>query len=275
MKLRTNDDRGTILESTESVRPRPAAGALVEPGAQTQRPNAAAVFDVLPEEPFRPTVRPLTPRLILLDDGEAGPGEIFRLREGVTPIGRTEGAIRLPHDPLVSARHAEIVREGTARGSRWILRDLGSANGTFVRCGRALLRSDRLLMIGSRRFRFRLADEGASVPGGQSSTMLVDVGSQGALAWPSLTETDRAASGREIVLKGNDVMIGRPGCGNTIEIDDPQLAARHARVFRSATGAWTIEALPSLNGVWVQVVEVELASPCRFQVGEHRFVFTI
>jgi pSer/pThr/pTyr-binding forkhead associated (FHA) protein len=275
MKLRTIDDRGTILESTEGVRPRPAAGTLVEPGSQAQRPNAAAVFDVLPEEPFRPTVRPLTPRLILLDDGELGPGEIFRLREAVTAIGRTDGVIRLPHDPLVSARHAEIVREGTARAARWILRDLGSANGTFVRCGRALLRPDRLLMIGSRRFRFRLADDGGSSSVGHPSTMLVDMGSQESLAWPSLMETDRAANGREIVLKGNDVMIGRPGCGNTIEIDDPQLAARHARVFRSATGAWTIEALPSLNGVWVQVVEVELASPCRFQVGEHRFVFTI
>ncbi len=275
MKLLTSDDRGTVLESTEGVRPRPAAGALVESGSQAPRTHAAAIFDVLPEEPFRPKVRPLTPRLILLDDGDYGPGEIFRLRETVTPIGRTEGAIRLPHDPLVSARHAEIVREGTARGARWILRDLGSANGTFVRCGRALLRPDRLLMIGSRRLRFRLADDGASHPAGQSRTVLVDMGTQESLAWPSLTETDRAANGREIVLKGTDVMIGRPGCGNSIELDDPQLAARHARVFRSATGAWTIEALPSLNGVWVQIVEVELASPCRFQIGEHRFVFTL
>jgi hypothetical protein len=103
--------------------------------------------------------------------------------------------------------------------------------------------------------------------------VLADVNSTESPAWPVLLETAQGANGREIVLAGVDMVLGRSGCGNAIEIDDPQLAARHARVFRGATGAWTIEAFPSVNGVWVQVMEVELASPCRFQIGEQRFVF--
>lgn len=217
-------------------------------------------------------MRPPTPRLVLLDDGDQVGGEVFRLREAITLIGRTEGDIRIAHDPSISARHAEIIREGTARGARWILRDLGSANGTFVRCGRALLRPDRLIVLGSRRLRFRPTDD-ADTDGGPARTVLVDTPPGAPLAWPVLVETAQIAKGCEHVIKGLDVTIGRPGCGTMIEFDDPQLAARHARVFRSATGAWTIEAFPSVNGVLVQVVEVELASPCRFQIGEQRFVF--
>ncbi len=271
MNPHTTEDRGTILESNESIRPRPAVGPLVEPVVPASRPAVPMV----PEAPFRPTVRPPVPKLVLLDDGDQVSGEVVRLRDAVTLIGRSEGQVCIPHDPLVSARHAEIVRDGTGRVSRWVLRDLGSANGTFVRCGRALLRPDRLLIIGSRRLRFRPADDADALAGGPAGTVLVDVTSTDGAAWPALVETAQTDKGRHITLAGTDVFLGRRGCGNAVELDDPLLAPRHARVFRGATGAWTIEALPSLNGVWVQVVEVELASPCRFQIGEQRFVFVV
>jgi hypothetical protein len=106
-------------------------------------------------------------------------------------------------------------------------------------------------------------------------TVLVDATITDGAAWPALVETAHNANGRHLMLSGADVLLGRPGHENAIELDDPHLAPRHARVFRGATGAWTIEAFPSLNGVWVQVVEVELASPCRFQIGEQRFVFMV
>lgn len=271
MNPSTTEDRGTILESTDGLRPRPAVGTALEPVPPAQRPAAAMVQEVL----FRPTVRPPVPKLVLLDDGDQMSGEVVRLRDAATLIGRSEGQVRIPHDPLVSAKHAEIVRDGTGRVARWVLRDLGSANGTFVRCGRSLLRQDRLLIIGSRRLRFRPADDAGASTGGPAGTVLVDVTSTEGAAWPALVETAQTANGRQITLSGADVVLGRQGCGNAVELDDPLLAPRHARIFRGATGAWTIEALPSVNGVWVQVVEVELSSPCRFQIGEQRFVFVV
>ncbi len=274
MNPRNTEDRGTILESTDGIRPRPAVGTAVE-SAPVVPPPPAPVASPVHEFPFRPVVRPPVPRLVLLDDGDQMIGEVVRLRDGVTLIGRSEGHVTIPHDPLVSLRHAEIVRDGSGRVARWVLRDLSSANGTFVRCGRALLRPDRLLMIGSRRLRFRPADDAVPAAGAQAGTVLADVSAPDRSAWPALVETAQNANGRSLVLSGTDVFLGRRGCGNAIELDDPQLASRHARVFRGATGAWTIEALPSLNGVWVQVVEVELASPCRFQIGEQRFVFVV
>ena len=112
------DEGGTVLEPVGQLR-----AALGEAGAEPAgtrvepRPSGvpAAPTPVKPsglEPSYRPLIRPLVPRLTLLDDGDLTGGETIRLREAVTVIGRTEGDIRLPHDPLVSGRHAEIVREG-------------------------------------------------------------------------------------------------------------------------------------------------------------------
>lgn len=233
-------NEGTILE------PRPDdGGTVLEPVGPIQ-----ARLDTGPEERgFRPTIRPPVPRLTILDDGEAATGETLRLRDGVTVIGRTEGQVRLPHDPLVSARHAEIVRSGPTRACEWLLRDAGSSNGTFVRCQRALLRPDRLLVLGGRRFRYR-------PPG-------------------VLVEAAQGDGALEIMLSGTEITLGRPGCGNTVAIDDPLLAARHARFMGDASGGWQIEALPSTNGIWVQVLAVRLTADCRFQVGEQQFLFQV
>jgi two-component system NtrC family sensor kinase len=55
-------------------------------------------------------------------------GSRFQLEESVHSIGRTHShSIRL-HDTEVSRNHAELVR----RGEAYLVRDLGSSNGTFV-----------------------------------------------------------------------------------------------------------------------------------------------
>lgn len=75
----------------------------------------------------RPEPRPW--RLLLESPGESGvpPGTSYRLA-GLMEIGRDGGAGIVIGDPSVSARHARLER--VARG--WLLRDLGSTNGTYV-----------------------------------------------------------------------------------------------------------------------------------------------
>lgn len=282
---RHGPDGGTVVESLEAFRQQHAADAprrtLMEPvsappggpGNATQPPVLAAPGA---EPAFRPTLRPPVPRLTILDDGEPVAGQTLRLRDDVVVIGRTEGDVRLPHDMLVSTRHAEIVRRGRTGSWRWLLRDLGSTNGTFVACTRAPLRTDRLVMLGGRRYRFRPPAE-ASAAIAAHGTLMIPVAAGAADGWPSLVEVGRpAAVGvAEIPLPGPSVVVGRRGGTNDVPLDDPLVAPQAARIVREPAGSWVIEALPSRNGLWMQVMEVELSAMCRFQIGEQRFLFVV
>lgn len=275
------EEGGTVLEPIpQSVR---GTNAAAIPGHDCNREGPTPAGQALNDPPsttaegaYRPEIRPLVPKLVILDDGEQAVGETRWLREQATVIGRSEGEIRLSHDPLVSGRHAELFRESIARPHRWLLRDLGSANGTFVRCSRTPLRPGGIIILGSRRFRFRRpqAKEGAEadLPNG---TLMADVAGLNALAWPALVETTQARDPLEIVLSAPDLSLGRPGHQNAIEIDDPLLAATHARIRRQHSGQWMLEALPSVNGIWVQIQAIALAPVSRFQVGEQRFLFSL
>lgn len=280
-------DRGTIVEFLDGARP-PSAAAPRHTVAETVPGPAAApvarATSLEPrspvaggEPPFVPVLRPPVPLLTILDDGELSTGQTLRLRDETTVIGRADGDVRLPHDPLVSGRHAEIVRRGRPGDFRWLLRDLGSTNGTFVACTRAPLRPDRLLLVGGRRYLFRPPPESPAAAG-SGGTLSADMAASGVESWPALLEVGRAAAGRpvEIPLRGTNLVVGRAGAGNDVGLDDPLVAAQAARIFVDAAGGgWQIEALPSRNGLWMQILEVVLAPTCRFQVGEQRFLFVV
>lgn len=278
---RRTDDRGTVLESIDALQA--ACGSQRDRLSSEARPatlrepvaGGAELGDI--EEFFRPTFRPPVPRLILLDDGAGDSGEMIRLRDQVVSIGRTEGTVRLPHDPLVSSKHAEITREGNTTPFKWLLKDNGSANGTFVRCSKSILRPDRILILGSRRFRFRAT---AAVPQSayasqHAGTVAVDTRGIGVTPWPALIESLNTSSPLELQLKKEVLSVGHPGWGNDIELDDPYIAKHHAQISRNSAGEWHIEAKPSKNGVWVQINAIRLTPMCRFQCGEQRFLFSI
>ena len=66
-------------------------------------------------------------------------------------IGREVGDLQLPNDPFLSAKHLAIRRVG----SRYVLEDLDSSNGTFIRLRAEVeLRPGDEILIGSQVFRF-------------------------------------------------------------------------------------------------------------------------
>jgi len=78
------------------------------------------------EEGTPPTAPKKPPYLVLIEGPHAG--SYFTLQEGKNAIGRAVGSqIRL-EDQSVSRHHAEIEKAQTG----WMVRDLGSKNGTFV-----------------------------------------------------------------------------------------------------------------------------------------------
>jgi len=254
-----------IPEPAASPRRKPASPSLPKPSPP--RPTGSA------EQPYRPANRPPVALVTILDDGAATTGEMVRIRQTACLIGRSEGTITIPHDPLISARHAEIVRSGLEQPYIWHLRDVGSTNGTFVCCKRAPLRPDRIIILGSRRFRPHLPHApAASSPAETPRTASSAAGLSG---WPMLMETTAPVNPLCIRLVGSRLSVGRPGFGNQIELDDPLLANVHAVITQADDGTWWIQATPSHNGVWVQVRSVELTESCRFQCGEQRFIFVI
>ncbi len=96
----------------------------------------------------------LGPALVVRSGGGRA-GESFEQTGERTLIGRSPDCDVFLDDVTVSRRHAELVRDG----DRFLIRDLGSLNGTFVnrhRIDSALLEDDDEVQIGKYRMTFLL-----------------------------------------------------------------------------------------------------------------------
>jgi pSer/pThr/pTyr-binding forkhead associated (FHA) protein len=206
-------------------------------GGEIQGPDAVV---------FRPVVRGPMALLHIVDDGRED-GETIRVRGDRLVIGRSEGDVRIPHDISMSSAHAAIERlpEGG-----WLLADLGSATGTFVRVTTARLKHGSIILVGATRLRFDVIDMTE--------------------AW--LVELPLHGLGRRYECHGPSSSVGRAADGCQIVIDDPFVSPVHARVHRTQRG-WRIENV-GMNGLWVRLdAPVALSAPAQFQCGEQRFVF--
>src|SRR5438067_2981026 len=83
-------------------------------------------------------------RVVQILEG-GGEGDVYPLKPGENQIGRGTGDVSFPNDGYVSSKHASItVGEGSLA-----VKDLGSANGTFVRVnGQAAVTAGDLLLVG-------------------------------------------------------------------------------------------------------------------------------
>lgn len=270
---------GTRLETDDEIRQailarRQRAAGKPPPAV----PGTAPAGDDAPAEvvrPERPAQRPPVAYLCILDDGKAD-GEWVRLRADRTVLGRSEGDVLIPHDGLISGRHAEIVRQRTDRGWRWALADLGSTNGTFVRIGNTILRPGSELLVGSGRYRFEAAVP--EVPGpAQGGATRAWGGSPVANLVPSLVEVTPTGPGQRYPLASPELWIGRdPKACAVARPADPLVNARHARLSRDADGGWRVENNQSLNGLWLRFDQpLPMGSACQFRLGEQRFVFKV
>lgn len=233
---------------------------------------------------FRPSARAETPLLCVVDDGAKDSGEIIRLRKSTYVIGRNDGDIQIPHDSAISGRHAELVLKRDGDRNRWLLRDLGSTNGTYVRVQRCKLRGGREFMLGSRRYAFsepaarNIADEDSEEDGAPIKTTRgwrAVSPAEIARSACCVVEVTSAGEGASFPLLKDKQTLGRdPSCDIAIS-DDPFLSPRHAHVSRDASGSWFIENADSLNGLWVRVSEVRLETTAAFQLGEQRFLFRV
>jgi pSer/pThr/pTyr-binding forkhead associated (FHA) protein len=271
----------TRLETDEEVRQ--ALRRYRPESPQIPAPPALAPLPVAPADDgpplYRPTCRPPMPLLTVLDDG-VEEGEAIRIRQEQFVIGRTEGDLMIAHDVQMSSRHAQLQRKLHKDKRRWVLTDLGSTNGTYVRVGHALLEHGQEFILGRTRLRFENKSDEAAAP-----DMPTDQVAQTTRPWPSGLERHLAPAivellgertGSRVIVSGREAWLGKDAVHCRIVLrDDPFASARHARIRLDDEGRWLIENNKSLNGVWLRVDRIVLKGTCYFLLGEQQFIVRV
>jgi pSer/pThr/pTyr-binding forkhead associated (FHA) protein len=257
---------GTRLESAEEIRE--ATRAVRTPTFKEEAPGAELL-------PYRPTRRPPMALLCVLDDGQAD-GEWVRVRADRFVIGRGEGDLVIPHDSMMSGRHAQLCRQVEKGRYRWYLIDLQSTNGTYARVGKAALKHGQEILLGSRRYRFEAA------AGGGAAEAEAPRGTQGwevagpAGGTPALVEMTSRGDGQRFPLTRPENWVGRDAAQCAVALPgDPTVSPRHARLYRDARGRWFVENARSLNGTWVRLDKIPIDGTGQFQLGEQRFLLRV
>lgn len=224
---------------------------------------------------YSPRRRPPTARLDVLDDGSTTSGQIIRIRKDEFTIGRKDGDLVIEHDLDMSARHA-VVKRLTEKGQqRWVLQDLGSTNGTFIRVARAPLADGSEVLLGEDRYKIEIDHSPSTtedVSAQNGATRMYQVVAKPSVAVLTLRLKSIGDTSRQYAIDGRGATIGADQHKCEIAIADDFLSVVHARIAYSGD-KWLIEDLGSLNGVWLSIRQVCLEKSAEFQLGEQRFRF--
>ena len=229
------------------------------------------------EQPYRPTVRPPAAILIMCDDGENS-GEVFRLRADRFIIGRTEGDLLLPDDEQISSRHVALTRQVISGEARWVVTDLQSRNGLFVRVSKAPLAHLSKVLVGGGRYRLDIMQQAAAETAAFADISMRAPTTRGfdqkmPLGSEMLTELLAGGAGARIVLNRDQYWIGSdPDC-DICRSEDPFVSDKHTCLVRSSKGTWVIKNNNTVNGIWLRMPQIvlEQGKKCEFQIGEQRF----
>jgi pSer/pThr/pTyr-binding forkhead associated (FHA) protein len=146
------------LQSTNGVFLRLRAETPLRPADEIRLGRQLLRFDQLPQPQGTPDggrtwgspSRAMRYRVVQMLEG-SGTGDALPMSDGEYLFGREEGGMTFPADPAVSRRHAVL----SIAGDRCLLRDLESANGTFLRVRReAQLHPGDQLLLGTQQLRY-------------------------------------------------------------------------------------------------------------------------
>jgi FHA domain len=275
---------GTLIETDEHIRQAFPSVQKGRPFGQPMQNDAAPPVPPSPQPgagraavPYRPTVRPPMAILTVFDDGKTD-GEIIRIRDHRFIIGRTEGDLCIPFDGRISARHVEITHQMVGGLHRWVVTDLQSTHGMYVRVHRTKLADKAEFLVGNGRYRFDapFADSGPTVDhdpnqGGFSATHGWNEGAS-TFRPPAVTELLGSEIGNRILLIKTEYWIGSDTSCSICRPDDPFCEPRHGRLYRGGpSGAWHAEHNDTHNGLWVRMPQITVEGTARFQIGEQQF----
>jgi hypothetical protein len=273
---------GTLIETDDDLIPALQARAMQQPAKPSKggdpKVPAPQSPGPRPASPFRPTVRPPLALLTVFDDGKSD-GEVIRIRDHRFVIGRTEGDLRVGFDGRMSSRHVEITHQFVGGQHRWVVTDLQSTHGLYVRVSRMVLSDGAEFLVGTGRYRFDAPSQGnAEVtvdhvpgsPGFGATHGWNDGGSP--FRPPAVTELLGSEIGNRILLIKEEYWIGSDRSCPICRVDDPFCEPWHVRLYRGGTrGGWHAEHPKTNNGLWMRMSQINVESTAQFQIGEQRF----
>jgi pSer/pThr/pTyr-binding forkhead associated (FHA) protein/RNA polymerase subunit RPABC4/transcription elongation factor Spt4 len=187
---------------------------------------------------------------LIVVKGDSGDGVSYQLNGSEHLLGRSEGPILFPDDPLVSPRHANFLY----RDGKLYVRDEASQNGVFIRIRNpVVLDSGGAFLVGE-----QLLQVEAAAP---------DFGPQPDAEGTYYYASPKRASKMRLIqrLRGGDIGIIFRARGDTISIgrenndvnfpDDPFISGHHAQVSIGGDGHFTLTDLGSKNGTFVRIGE--------------------
>lgn len=206
--------------------------------------------------------------VVIAQDGS--PGREYPLTTDQTDIGRDEGNILLPNDPYVSPRHARIVR----RGQRFLIQDLDSVNGIYVRLKNpSKLEHGDLVLMGLEVLRFEVvsaADKGYG-PATDRATQVF--GSPASPRFAKLCQrTVEGVTRDTFYITRDETVVGRES-GDIVFTGDPFMSRRHAAISRNtADNSFSVRDLGSSNGTYIRIRgEHEIFEGDHVRIGQHLF----
>jgi len=241
---------GTLIETDEEIRQ--AISGLKGQG-QPESPPTATIPVATPTPNkgpsatlYRPTIRPPVAVLTVCDDGKLD-GEVIRIRDQRFVVGRTEGDLKIPIDGRISSRHVEITLQTVGGLHRWVVTDLQSTHGMFVRVSRTVLAERAEFLVGNGRYRFD-SPQALADPAVFGATQGWD-GSPSPFRPPAVTELIGHEIGNRILLVKPEYWIGTDPTCSIYRPDDPFCEPRHVRLFRTPNGSWYAEHNRTQNGL--------------------------
>jgi pSer/pThr/pTyr-binding forkhead associated (FHA) protein len=189
----------------------------------------------------------------------------------------SEGDLLIPHDQQISARHIEITRQRAGDKYRWIVNDLQSSNGLFLRVSRTALADKAEFLAGTARYRFEgpgsnLPETVDALPAdalhGGTQPLGIDAAT---LLHAALVELIGGKVLSRLPLTKAEYWIGSDPTCAICRSGDPFIELRHIRLYREANGSWHAQNNKTANGLWLKVPQVTVTDSCSFQIGEQRF----
>jgi pSer/pThr/pTyr-binding forkhead associated (FHA) protein len=242
-------------------------------------PVTGVVSAIAPPAPS-PAHAPSRTALLVLVGKDGVDGARFELRnaeQSALDIGRSEGDV-VVRDPFVSPRHARIaLRNGT-----YVLRDLESTNGVFLRLRNdparegsveAALADQDLFLVGQQVLMFEVVKDAEAGFGTASQHGTLIFGTPAAPRYARLSQRTVEGITRDVFyVRKEETVFGREA-GDIVFPDDPFLSRRHAVLRVDATERrFFLSDVGSSNGTFLRVRgEVTLCDGDQFRIGQQLF----